>query len=202
MNKESYTYHLRLLKLPCNASEQDIQSAINKELRLWTRRVNAPNLEARQEAERKVQTLETAMNVLLGPEGQIIRNQLGSQTGELAQIEISVEAEAVARAIESVTSVQGTKTQERKGRVLFRRSKIFYRGINYLCEELVHKKYESAQDRKRCFATDEELVLFDWFREVGSNNDGQGKTITYIQGPWVVDLIAFAPEYDAGVNKR
>jgi hypothetical protein len=154
-------------------------------------------LESRQEAERKVKTLEAAEQVLLGPEGQIIRTRLGSQPAEEAQLEASIDAESVARAIESVTSVRGTKAQERKGTVLYRRATIFYRGVDYVLEELVHKKYESAQDRKRCCATQGGLVLFDWSRETSANS-GQGKTVTDIRGPWVVDLVAFAAECKGG----
>ena len=193
MGTESYYNYLRLLKLPQTASEQDIRTAITNELRVWNRRVNAPTLEARQDAERKVKALETADQVLLGSEGQIIRSRLGSEPSAEAQIETSVDAETVARTIERVTSARGLKAQERKGTVLYRRATIFYRGVDYLSEELVHKKYEATLDRKRCAASQGGLVLFDWSCETVVN-PGQGKTGTYIQGPWAVDLIAFAAE--------
>jgi len=197
MAGESYDYYIRMLKLPRSASEQDIKDALSKELKLWIHKTNAPKLETRQEAERKVKTLEDAEKVLLGPEGQIVRSQAGLQTAEQTQLETSVDAETVARAIERVTTARGTKAQERKGTVLYRRATIFYRGVDYLFEELVHKKYESAQDRKRMIASQGALVLFEWFLEA-STNPGQGKTSTYIQGPWIVDIIAFAAECEGG----
>ncbi len=193
MAAESYGYYLRLLKLPRSATEQDIQTAITNELRVWTRRMNASTLEARQEAERKVKTLEDAEQVLLGPEGRIMRSSLGSEAAAEAEIEASVDAETVARTIERVTSARGTKARERRGTALYRRAAVFFRGVDYLHEEHVHKNYEAAQDRKRCTASQGGLVLFDWSCE-SSMNAGQGKPSTYVQGPWVVDLIAFAAE--------
>jgi hypothetical protein len=193
MAAESYDNYLRLLKLPRSATEQDIRTAIFNEERVWARKQNAATLDARQEAERKVQTLQAAEKVLLGPEGQIIRSGFGSEPADVAQLETSVDAETVARAIDRVTSVRGTKAQERRGTVLYRRATIFYHGVDFLVEELVHKKYESTQDRKRCCATQGGLMLFDWSCEIGAS-PVQARTATYIQGPWVVALVAFAAE--------
>jgi hypothetical protein len=197
MAAESYEYYLRLLSLPRTASEADIRSGITNELRLWTRRTNAPTLEGRQEAERRILTLEMAEKVLLGAEGRIIRSQLGSQSSGPAQPEVFVDADTVARTIESLASVRGTKSQERKGAVLYRRAAIFYRGVDYLCEELLHKKYDSAHDRKHCQAAQGGLVLFDWACET-TGNPGRAMTKTYIQGSWVADLVSFAA--DCGIE--
>jgi hypothetical protein len=156
--------------------------------------VNSPKLELRQEAERQIAILEMAEKVLLGPEGQIIRQRQGEQppTAE-AQPELSVDAEAVARAIERLASARGRKAQERQGTVLYKRATIFYNGIDYLVEELVHKKYQAAQDKKRCCATQGGLVLFDWYC-MATVTPGQGSVKTYVTGPWVADLITIAAE--------
>jgi len=197
MAAESYEYYLRLLKLPLNASEKDIRAAITKELRLWTRRVNSPKLEIRQEAERQMANLETAEKVLLGPEGQIIRQKQSDQPtiASETQPELSVDAETVARSIERFAYARGRKAQQRKGTARYKRATFFYNGIDYLVEELVHKKYQASQDVKRCSATQGGLVLFDWNCMVNAPT-GQGSVKTYVQGPWVADLIAVAAEID------
>jgi hypothetical protein len=197
MAAESYEYYLRLLKLPRTAPEKDIRAAITNELRILTRRVNSPKLELRQEAERMIATLEAAPKVLLGPEGQIIRQKQGDgqTTVEEAQPELSVDAETVARAIERLAYARGRKAQERKGTVRYKRATIFYNGIEYLVEELVHKKYQAAQDRKRCCATQGALVLFDWYA-MTADPSGQGNVQTYVPGPWVADLITIAAELE------
>jgi hypothetical protein len=193
MVAESYDYLLRFLKLPRGASEEDIRTAITRELRVWTYRQNSPDLDIRQEAERKVKALEAAEQVLLGPEGQIIRSRHDGGCSAESQIEMSVDAETVARAIQRVTTVRGMKTQERKGTVLHRRATIFFRGVDYYFEAFVHKSYEAAQDRTRCSSIQSGLVLFDWTCETGANS-GRSTTTTYIEGPWVVDLVALASE--------
>lgn len=197
MAVESYEYYLRFLKLPLNASEKDIRAAITKEIRILTRQVNAPKLEIRQEAERKMETLKAAEKVLLGPEGQIIRQKQGDQptTASEAQPELSVDAETIAQSIERLAYARGRKAQQRKGTARYKCATIFYNGIDYLIEELVHKKYQASQDVKRCCATQGGLVLFDWNCMV---NAPTGKNIvkTYVQGPWVADLITVAAEID------
>lgn len=200
MAAESYDYYLRLLKLPRSASEQDIRTAVTNEIRVWHPRVNARTLEDRQEAERKMKMLENAERFLLGPEGQTARRRIGNEPVAEAQIEMSVDANTVAGAIERITSARGTKAQERKGTVLYRRATIFYRGVDYLSEELIHKKYEAAQDRKRCAASQGGLVLFDWSCCETGMNPGQGKTETYIPGPWVVDLIGFSADCEGAAT--
>ncbi len=197
MAVESYEYYLRFLKLPLNASEKDIRAAITKEIRILTRQVNAPKLEIRQEAERKMETLKAAEKVLLGPEGQIIRQKQGDQptTASEAQPELSVDAETIAQSIERLAYARGRKAQQRKGTARYKRATIFYNGIDYLIEELVHKKYQAAQDRKRCGATQGGLVLFDWYC-TATETPGQGSIKTYVPGPWVADLIAIAAEID------
>jgi len=191
MPGESYEYYDRSLKLPRTASEDEIRAAITNEVRLWARRTNAPTLEVRQEAERKMQTLETAEKVLLGAEGRIIRTQLGNRPADQAE-SVSIDADTVARAIECVLSAKGTKSQERRGTVLYRRSCIFFSGVDYLLEEAVHKPYEAFRNQKRLCAAQGSLLLFEWL--CGAENQGRGKTRNYVQGPWAADVVAFAAQ--------
>ncbi len=48
-----------------SASEEEIRAAINRELRVWSQRTNAPEIDKRQAAERKVHLLEEAEATLL-----------------------------------------------------------------------------------------------------------------------------------------
>jgi Flp pilus assembly protein TadD len=57
--------YYRVLNISPTASPDDIRKAIIKELRLWSNRTNAPQIERRQEAERMVQVLEEAEGILL-----------------------------------------------------------------------------------------------------------------------------------------
>ena len=57
----------KVLNLPQTASVDELKKAINKELRLWSNRTNAPQIERRQEAERMVKLLEQAEAILLDP---------------------------------------------------------------------------------------------------------------------------------------
>lgn len=197
MGAESYENYLRSLKLSRTASEEEIRAAITNEVRLWARRTNASTLEVRQEAERKMQALETAEKVLLGAEGRIIRTQLGNQPNNQAE-SAPIDADTVARAIEGLTSAKGTKSQERRGTVLHRRSSIFLSGVDYLLEELVHKPYEAFRNQKRCCATQGSLVLFEWLS--GAENQGRGKTRTYVQGPWATEVVTFAAQCGSGMR--
>lgn len=198
MALESYEYYLRLLKLPRNTPEKDIRVAITKELRIWTRRVNSPKLDIRQEAERQMANLEAAEKVLLGPEGQIIRKTQGEQssTSSDTQPELSLEPEAVARAIEQLAYAQGRKSEERQGTVRYRRAAIFYNGVDYFVEEMVHKKYQADQDVKRCGATQGNLPLFDWYCRPSQTHSQGGTVKTYVSGSWVADLITIAATLD------
>jgi tetratricopeptide (TPR) repeat protein len=54
-----------LLKVSTTAAEEEIKKAINRELRVWSNRTNAPQIERRQEAERMVKQLEEAERILL-----------------------------------------------------------------------------------------------------------------------------------------
>lgn len=54
-----------MLKVSQSASVEDVKNAINRELRLWSNRTNAPQIERRQEAERMVKLLEEAEAILL-----------------------------------------------------------------------------------------------------------------------------------------
>ena len=57
----------RALNVPQTASVDELKKAINRELRLWSNRTNAPQIERRQEAERMVKLLEQAEAILLDP---------------------------------------------------------------------------------------------------------------------------------------
>ncbi len=46
--------YYNILNLSPTANEDEIRKAINRELRLWSNRTNAPQIERRQEAERMV----------------------------------------------------------------------------------------------------------------------------------------------------
>lgn len=197
MAAESDDDHLRRLKLLPNASEKEIRAALTRELRIWTQRVNSPKLELHQEAERLIGTLEAAEKVLLGPEGQMIRQRQGEQptTPSETRSELQVDAETVARTIERLAYAKGRKAQKRQGTVRHKGAKLFYNGMEYLVEELVHKKYEGAQDRKRCRASQGRLVLFDWLC-MTQDPTSQSLTKTYVSGPWVADLLAVAAELE------
>ena len=54
-----------LLGVSRSASEDEIRAAINRELRVWSQRTNAPEIDKRQTAERKVNLLEDAEATLL-----------------------------------------------------------------------------------------------------------------------------------------
>lgn len=56
-----------LLGLNRSADADTIREAINRELRVWSHRTNAPELEKRQAAERKIKILEEAESTLLDP---------------------------------------------------------------------------------------------------------------------------------------
>ncbi len=57
----------KALNLASTASAEEIKKAIHRELRIWSNRTNAPQIERRQEAERKVKLLEEAESTLLNP---------------------------------------------------------------------------------------------------------------------------------------
>jgi len=200
MSVDSYQHYLQLLELPRSAPEKDIRAAVTRELRVWTQRTNSPKLELRQQAERMIATLEAAEKVLLGLEGQVIRRQLGesASTGPEIQAEVSIDAETVARTIERFALSRGRKAQERQRTGVHKRAKIFYRGVEYVFEELVHKKYQAARDMRSCTATHGGLVLFDWYCMadgcMADGIPGQGGVRTYVRGPWVADLISAAAE--------
>jgi tetratricopeptide (TPR) repeat protein len=56
-----------ILKISPTAAEEEVKKAINRELRVWSNRTNAPQIERRQEAERMVKQLEEAESILLDP---------------------------------------------------------------------------------------------------------------------------------------
>ncbi len=57
----------KILNVPQGAPAEGIKKAIIRELRLWTNRTNAPQIERRQEAERMVKLLGDAEAILLDP---------------------------------------------------------------------------------------------------------------------------------------
>lgn len=57
----------RILRVAPSAPPGEIKQALNQELRIWSNRTNAPQLDRRQEAERMVKLLEEAESVLLDP---------------------------------------------------------------------------------------------------------------------------------------
>jgi tetratricopeptide (TPR) repeat protein len=57
--------YYKLLNVSRNASDDEINTALAKALRTWTLRTNHPQLEVRQDAERKIKSLEEAQVVLL-----------------------------------------------------------------------------------------------------------------------------------------
>lgn len=59
--------YFKLLNVSPTASDEEIKKAINKELRVWSNRTNAPQIERRQEAERMIKDLEEAEKILLDP---------------------------------------------------------------------------------------------------------------------------------------
>ena len=59
------TDYYALLNLPASAAENEIKKALHREMRQWTNRTNAPQIERRQEAERRVKLLEQAESTLL-----------------------------------------------------------------------------------------------------------------------------------------
>lgn len=56
-----------LLNVPASAAVEDVKKALHREMRQWTNRTNAPQIERRQEAERRVKLLEQAEVTLLDP---------------------------------------------------------------------------------------------------------------------------------------
>ena len=58
-------YYYKLLGLSRTATNAEVSKAYRRQTRLWRSRLNAPDLQLRQEAERKLQELDTAKTVLL-----------------------------------------------------------------------------------------------------------------------------------------
>jgi hypothetical protein len=197
MNRESYEYYLQLLKIPRNASEEVIRAAIVREQRHWTGRVNSHKLEVRQQAERMVAALDGAGETLLGPDRELWVLRYGQSDDSLpsGQADITIEPELIAKAIEQVATARGRRSQERKGTAIYKRAAFFYKGIDYLLEELTHKKYQAELDFKRCCAFRNAQPLFDWHCRP-LENSGRGNIKTHMPGSWVTDLIAMGHEID------
>jgi len=73
MANESYNDYLATLDLPTSATEAEIRSAISAEQRKWNQRLTAPQIDRRQEADRRIKALAEADRVLLGSEGCAVR---------------------------------------------------------------------------------------------------------------------------------
>jgi len=202
MNRESAEYYLQLLKISRGASEEDIRAAIIRELRLWTHRTNSHKLEVRQQAERMVAILEGAGGILLGRERQIWgqRHDEPDVTALSSQTDSPVEAELIARVVEQVASVRGRRSQERKGTAIYKRAAFFYKGVDYVREELTHKRYQAELDFKRCCAFQNALPLFDWHCRPRAT-PVRGETKVYVSGAWVTDLLAIGREIDSAKVK-
>jgi predicted Zn-dependent protease len=70
-----------LLSLDLGCPEDDIRKAIHRELRTWTNRTNAPDLQRKQEAERRIKLLDEADAILLDPAKRAnYDRELGRQT--------------------------------------------------------------------------------------------------------------------------
>jgi len=73
MANESYNDYLATLNLQPSATEDEIRNSILVEQRKWNQRLTAPQIERRQEADRKIKALAEAEKVLLGAEGDAVR---------------------------------------------------------------------------------------------------------------------------------
>jgi len=199
MSRESYEYYLQLLKVPPDASDEVVRTAIVRELRMWTHRTNSHRLEVRQQAERMIAALEGAGEVLFAPERKVWAQRLIEKDaeGQGASMDLPIEADFIARVIEQVASVWGKRAQERKGTALYKRTAFFHKGVDYVLEELTHKKYQAELDFKRCYASQDALPLFDW-RCRSVEISGRDNVKVYIPGVWVTDLIAIGREIDLG----
>ena len=73
--------YYRIFNLEPFADEAEVKKAFNREMRVWSNRTNAPQMERRQEAERMVKLLEEAEGVLLDStkRAEYDRSQPGSQ---------------------------------------------------------------------------------------------------------------------------
>ncbi|WP_168188605.1 DnaJ domain-containing protein [Thermoflavimicrobium daqui] len=60
--------YYELIGLPPDASNEEIDKAILKKIRIWQKRTNTPTLARRQEAERMIERLDEIKLILLDPE--------------------------------------------------------------------------------------------------------------------------------------
>ena len=185
--------YLRLLKLSMGASDEEIRAAITSQRRLWRRRQGATTLEVRHEAERMVQTLETAEDVLLGAEGKVSRARLGQGTSGRSVVgDIpDISAGDAASKIEAVLRALGTFSQRRTRGVVERRSALFHEGFEFVMEETIHKAYEREKDSKRSYALQGNAVVCDVI-DGGVSSLGDISVRTWLPGAWVNSLCALA----------
>jgi hypothetical protein len=197
MKRESYEYYLQLLKIPRDASDEVVRTAIVRELRIWTHRTNSHKLEVRQQAERMMAALEGAGEILLTPERQVWAQRHGEEYAAAlgGPADSPVEPDLLARFIEQVATLRGQRFQERKGAAIYKRTAFFHKGVDYVLEELTHKKYQAELDFKRCCAFQNAMPLFDWHSR-SLENPGRGNIKLYIPGAWITELIAIGREID------
>lgn len=84
MANESYNDYLAALNLQMSATEDEIRGAMLAEQRKWNQRLTAPQIERRQEADRKLKALAESEKVLLGAEGiavRLVRQGMASPPG-------------------------------------------------------------------------------------------------------------------------
>ena len=75
MPTTEFVDYYELLDLPANASLEEIERRLQRELRAWVQKTNAPDLERRQAAERRVEDLSNAKRVLLHPDQRSLYDQ-------------------------------------------------------------------------------------------------------------------------------
>jgi hypothetical protein len=90
MANESYDDYLATLGLGVTAGEEEIRIAVVAEQRKWNQRLTAPQIERRQEADRRMKALAEAERVLLGPEGSAVRRvRQGAAPGRASAAPVS-----------------------------------------------------------------------------------------------------------------
>lgn len=193
---QAYRNHLALLNLPIGATEDQIRTALAAEQRAWSAKANAPSMELRQAAERKIDALDEAGRVLLGAEGAAMRRS-GALVGQSAEVAApTADADTIARAIERVALARGAKKQERYADAVLKSSTVFHKGIDYRVEEVVHKKFESIKDMKTCIAQRGASKLFEWV-VTPVEPAGQPSVRVNSAGAWVTEIVALAATLQA-----
>ena len=202
MSNDSYYYYLQFLNLPRNSNEDEIRLGINKLYRVYRKQTESHDMGKRHEAEKQSEILDKAEKVLLGAEGLIIRNSQSDQNSSKggALMEMKLDPDSVAGAIERFVNQRGRKLQERQGTSMLKRATTYFNGVEYTLTELVHKAYQANLDEKRCVAVQDGLLLFDWYSAF-TGNAIQGITRTFIPGAWAEELIALSAGIEINNSK-